>query len=174
MANQRKDNAAGKRSPMSFNQQCQARVQQVALAGATQPGCSCYKLSKIVKKFWVLLRKLRLRIRSLRIDKPHWRLLCQKHRQFTSTASQSGTGFFGSFLRDRHPAKCTPGEHKKKFAGDRSAHPWAPLLDSFFYTDSIRSDVDTFKLLYGLRPHQISLLCKSRHNITLARCGFGR
>ncbi|MCJ1346486.1 hypothetical protein MMC31_004703, partial [Peltigera leucophlebia] len=38
--------------------------------------------------------------------------------------------FFSSFLRDHHPAQYTPGEHKKKVAGDRSAHHGAPLLDS--------------------------------------------
>lgn len=82
--------------------------------------------------------------------------------------------FFSSFLRDHHPAEYTPGEHKKKVAGDRSAHHGAPLLDSYLYIDAICSDVSTFVMLYGLRPDQISFLRKSRHHISpIARCGFG-
>ena len=83
--------------------------------------------------------------------------------------------FFSSFLRDYYPDKYTPGEHKRKVAGDRSAHHGAPLIDSYLYTEGIRSDVNTFVILYGLKPDQISLLRKSRHNMSLiSRCGFGR
>lgn len=68
---------------------------------------------------------------------------------------------FSSFLKDHHyPAQYTPGEHKKRVAGDRSFHHGAPLLDSY-YTDAVRSDESTFIMLYGLRPDQISLLRKS-------------
>ena len=65
--------------------------------------------------------------------------------------------FFSSFLRDHHPAQYTPGEHKK-VAGDHSARHRAPLLDPYLYTDAVRSDVNTFVILYGLRPDQIEMM----------------
>lgn len=115
------------------------------------------------KKLLDSVQELKDRVAALKTDMPK---LKATYAHNLAVRNQ----FFSSFLRDHQPAKYTPGEHKKKVAGDRSAHHGAPLLDSYLYTDAIRSDVSTFMILYGLRPDQISLLRKSRHNMSLIAC----
>ena len=103
------------------------------------------------KKLLDSVKELKGRVAALEADVP-------KSKATYAHSLAIRNWFFRSFLRDHHPAKYTPGKHKKKVAGDRSAHHGALLLDSYLYTDAIRSDVSTFMLLFGLRPDQISLL----------------
>lgn len=147
-AKHRKLTTAGRRSGASFNPVFQLRVQQVALAGATH--CSSWKQPRAV-------------FRKFRIGWPHSRLKSQSWGHLTSTTSRSGTVFLvRSFLTDQYPAQYTSSEHTKQVTGDRSAHHGAPLIDSFLYTDGVRSDTSTFTMLYGLTPDSVSLLRESR------------
>lgn len=89
------------------------------------------------KKLLDSVKELKDRVAALEADVPR-----SKATYAHSLAIRNR--FFSSFLRDHHPAKYTPGEHKKKVAGDLPAHHGAPLLDSYLYTDDIRSDVSIF------------------------------
>lgn len=109
------------------------------------------------------------RLAALEFEGPKWRTLEAKAPKWRSTYKHSlaiRNRFLCSFLMGHFPAQYSSSEHRKKVEGDRSGHNGAPLIDSFLNTDGVRSDTSTFTTLYGLLPASVSLLRKSKHNMS--------
>lgn len=65
-------------------------------------------------------------------------------------------------------------DQKNKVANNCFAHYEALLINFYLYTKGVCSNVNTFIILYCLKLDQISLLHKSKHNISLISLGdFG-
>lgn len=116
------------------------------------------------------------RLAALEFEAPKWRTFESKAPKWRSTYKHSlaiRNRSLSSFLMDHFPAQYSSSEHRKKLEGDRSAHNGATLIDSFLNTDGVRSDTSAFTTLYGLLPDSVSLLRKSKHNLSpIARWRF--
>ena len=95
------------------------------------------------------------RIKELEMDRDTTQVELQDLKAVNDAYLDIRNRFFSVYVRDKEPHSITDQDRKNIREGDRAAHRGDPFTDAIVYKNNIRTDVSTFKTLYGVSPQLV-------------------